>query len=346
MSGVSMLTARQETILKLIVHEYTMTVGPIASETIARSHHLGVSPATIRKEVAELEEAGYLTRPHTSAGSVPMDKAYRFYVESLVAAEPGHIHPMVRRSIRKQLTEAERDTDEWASVAAVSLARLVGNMAIATFPKARESRVRHLELIQLQEFLAMLIVVVEQVRLRRHMIRLKEPVELVELEASTSKVKGQLLGLTRREIESKAMPLTPFEEELVQAAVLILREEDQAMYRDHYIDGLRNLLNQPEFAEKDRVRAIVEGVEDGSLVQAVLEETPDGGVVRVIIGQENRGDLLWPLSVVICQYGIPGEAVGAVGAVGPTRMEYSKTISGVKFMSSVMSELVESAQGR
>ena len=345
-SSVSMLTARQEAILNLIVHEYTVTVAPIASETIARSPDLGVSPATIRKEVAELEEAGYITRPHTSAGSVPLDKAYRFYVESLVAAEPDHIHPRVRKSIRKQLTEAERDTDEWASVAAVSLARLVGNMAIATFPKARESRVRHLELIQLQEFLAMVIVVVEQARLRRHLIRLKEPLELKELEASTSKVKGQLLGLTRREIESKSMPLTPFEEELVDAAVLILREEDQAMYRDHYIDGLRNLLNQPEFAEKDRVRAIVEGVEDGSLVQAVLEGTPDGGVVRVIIGQENRGDLLWPLSVVICQYGIPDEAVGAVGAVGPTRMEYSKTISGVQFISSVMSELVESSQGR
>ena len=107
------------------------------------------------------------------------------------------------------------------------------------------------------------------------------------------------------------------------------------------MNGLRNLLSQPEFTENDKIRNLVEGVEDGSLVQSILKETPDGSVVRVIIGRENRGDTLRPLSIVICQYGIPDEAAGAVGAVGPTRMEYSKTIASVQFMSSVMSELVE-----
>jgi heat-inducible transcriptional repressor len=179
--------------------------------------------------------------------------------------------------------------------------------------------------------------------LKRHIIRFKDPVAPQELEASTTRVKSQLVGLTRREIEKKAMDLSPLEEEVVAAAVLILREEEHAAYRDHYVDGLRNLLTQPEFAENDKVRALVEDVEDGSLIQAVLGETPDGSVVRVIIGRENRGDMLWPFSVVICQYGVPDEAVGTVGAIGPTRMEYTKTIAGVDFVSSVMSEMVEGA---
>ena len=338
-----MLTARQETILKLIIDDYIQAASPIASDSIARNHDVTVSPATIRNDVACLEEAGYLTRPHPSAGSVPVDKAYRFYVESLMRMESDEISPNLRRAIRKQLSEIERDVDEWASGAATVLARLVGNMAIATFPKARESRVRHLELVHLQDFLAMLIVVVEQARLRRHFIRLSGPVEAAELAASTNKVKSQLVGLTHREIESKSMVLNDLEEELVDATVLILREEDRSGYRDHYVDGLRNLLGQPEFEENEKMRALVDAVEGGSLAQAVLEETPDGSVVRVIIGQENRGDMLWPLSVVICQYGIPDQVAGAVGAVGPTRMEYSKTIGYVRLISSVMSELVQSA---
>ena len=232
--------------------------------------------------------------------------------------------------------------DEWTSVAAAMLADLVGNMDITTFPKAKVSRVRHLELVPLQDFLAMLIIVLEQARLRRQLIRLKQPVEMGELESATNRVKSELLGLSRREIETKLMaPLTPLEEEVVDAAILILQEEDQAIYRDHYVNGLRNLLSQPEFTENDKIRNLVEGVEDGSLVQSILKETPDGSVVRVIIGRENRGDTLRPLSIVICQYGIPDEAAGAVGAVGPTRMEYLKTIASVQFMSSVMSELVE-----
>ena len=202
-----MLTARQETILKLIIDHYIQAASPIASDSIARNHEVAVSPATIRNDVAYLEEAGYLTRPHPSAGSVPVDKAYRFYVESLLRMDSEEVSPNVRWAIRKKLSELERDVDEWASGAATVLARLVGNMAIATFPKAKESRVRHIELVHLQDFLVMLIVVLEQARLRRHLITLNGPVEAAELAASTNKVKSQLVGLTHREIESKSMVL-------------------------------------------------------------------------------------------------------------------------------------------
>jgi heat-inducible transcriptional repressor len=343
---MSLLTPRQQTILNVIVSDHIRTAAPVPSESVARSEGLAVSPATVRSDVAYLEEAGYLTRPHPSAGSLPGDKAYRVYVESLVAPELYDIPWRVQWAVRKDLGEVARDVDEWTTVAATVLARLVGNMAIASFPKVKESRVRHIELIQLQDLLAMLIVVLEEARLSRQLIRLKRPMDTPELEASSNKVKRQVVGLTHREIESQVMDLTPLEEDLVEATSLILKEADRAAYHDHYVDGMHNLLSQPEFAENKRARAMVEGVEDGSLVEAVLAETPDGAIVRVTIGQENRGDMLWPLSVVICQYGVPNEAVGSVGAIGPTRMDYSKTIPRVKFMASVMSELVESVHSR
>ncbi|MCH7653316.1 MAG: heat-inducible transcription repressor HrcA [Chloroflexi bacterium] len=337
-----MLTERQETILKIVVDDYTRTAMPIASETIVREHELGVSAATVRNDVAALEDAGYIARPHTSAGSVPLDKAYRFYVETFAEAED--ILPLgVRMRVSKTLSLVAHDVDEWANVAAAALASLVGNLAIATFPIVRESRIRHLELVHIQDLLVMLIVVMEQARLRKQIIRLPRPVQVNELEDALSRLKSQIMGLNLREIESKEMALSPLEEELVDATVLVLKEEEKTPNRQHYVDGLRNLLSQPEFSENDRTRAIVGAIEDGSLVQTVLDEAPDGDVVRVIIGEENREDMLSPLSVVICRYGIPDEAMGAVGVVGPTRMEYSKTIGGVRFISSAMSSLVENA---
>ena len=337
-----MLTERQEIILKVIVEDYTRTAAPISSETVARSSGLSVSSATIRNDVGALREAGYISHPHSSAGSVPLDKAYRFYVEALLAAEPDPIPPSVRQSVRRQLSEIERDMDEWANVSAAVLSKLVGNLAITTFPKAKESRVRHLDVVYMQDLVIMLIIVLEQTRLRRQLSRLDTPTDLTEIEGSASRLRGNLKGLSRSEIESREMILSPLERELVNATMSVLREEDKADYRDHYVDGLRNLLSQPEFVENDMTRAIVEGIEDGSLVEAILGETPDGDVVRVIIGQENRGDMLWPLSIVVSRYGIPNEAMGAVGVLGPTRMEYSRTISGVRFVSSAMSDLVDS----
>lgn len=336
-----MLTRRQETILKLIVDDYITTATPVASERIVRRHNLSVSPATVRNDVADLEEEGYVTRPHPSAGTVPSDKAYRFYVESFVFPQETALPAETRASIRRRLEEVERDVDEWANVAASVLAQLVGNMAIATFPKAREARVRDLHLVPLQEVLALLIVVLEKARLRRQLVRFSRPVTSTEMELAVNKVRSQVQGLTRWQIHRLSAEWSALEEELVQTTVDILEEEDRAAFQDHYVHGLRNLLEQPEFSETDRLRDVVEAIESGSLVEAVLSEALNVRAVRVIIGHENQGDLLWPLSVVICQYGVPDEAVGAICAIGPTRMHYSTAVAGVQFISSAMSDLVE-----
>ena len=337
-----MLTKRQELILKIIVAGYTHTAMPVASEAVSRNHDLNVSSATVRNDVAVLKDKGYVAHPHTSAGSVPLDKAYRFFVESIEPVMATTIPQGARDRARERLELILHNLDEWANVSAAVLSGLVGNMAITTFPKARETRVRHLDLVRIQDLLVMLIVVLEQAHLHRQLIRLPHPMAVDELEGLTARLRSYLMGHNQYEIESQEMHLTPLEEELVEATVTVLQEEEKAAYRDHYVDGIRNLLSQPEFAENERARAIVEGVEDGSLAQTILSETPEDGVVRVIIGHENPDDALSPLSVVVCQYGLPHRAVGAVGVVGPTRMEYPKTMAGVKFVSSAMSELLES----
>jgi heat-inducible transcriptional repressor len=338
---MSDLTERKRKILNLIVRDYIRAAAPVASESVARSRHLGLSPATVRNEVAELEDEGYLTRPHSSAGSVPLEKGYRLYVESVALVRP-ELPEAVRASVRRRLEEAEQEPEAWVSAAAAVLASLVGNLAIATFPKPLESRVRHVEIVPLQELLALLIIVLGQARIKRQLIRLSEPVQTDAMQVSARRMQDLLGGRSWREIGEPDFELSPLEERVVETTTDMLRSEDRSQYQGHFLDGLVNLLDQPEFARNDTVRSVICGIEDGTLAQAVLEETPDDRTVNVVIGEESRDDALALLGVVIGQYGVPGQAVGAVGAVGPVRMEYARAVSSVDLMAGIMSEMVES----
>lgn len=335
------LTERKGKILNLIVRDYIRGAMPVASEFVARSPDLKISPATVRNEVAELEEEGYLTRPHSSAGSVPLEKGYRLYVESVALVRRPEIPRSVRASVRARLEAAEQEPDSWTSAAAAILANLVGNLAIATFPKALESRVRHVEVVPLQDLLVLLIVVFGQTRLKRQVIRLNQPIENGVVQASSRRLQSLLSGRSWREINKVDFNLSPLEDQVVETATDMLRDEDRNQYQGHFLDGLSNLLDQPEFAHKDTVRSVIYGIENGTLAQAVLDEVPDDHTVNVIIGEENRDGMLAPLGVVIGQYGIPGEVVGALGAVGPVRMEYVNAVSSVSLMAGILSEMFE-----
>ena len=336
-----LLNTRQEILLKLIVDDYVATASPVASEKVCRQYNQGISPATVRKEMAELEELGYLDRPYSSSGCVPMDRAYRFYVSSLPIDRDDTLSQIQRMAIEARLVQVETDIAEWINLSSAILAELANNMALVTFPKAIDTQVKHIELVRMQDPVVMLIVVLQPAMIRRYFINLNQELDDFQLDSSVVRLKDLIIGSTLDQINSKSMELTDFEQELVASVVMILEEEERSNYRGHYVDGLRNLINQPEFLENESLRMIVEGLEDGSLIDAILDEISMDGIVRVVIGGENRGDLLRPLSLVVSQYGIPGRTVGALGAVGPTRMEYSRTIAGVQLMSTLMTDMLE-----
>lgn len=341
----AMITERQQLVLRYIVNDYIRHAAPIASESLTRNHHMGVSPATVRKEVAALEELGYISRPHASAGSVPRDKAYRMYVEALLADANSYLPHHARETISERFADVQDDVDRWCDVAATLIAQMMGNLGIVTFPKTSVSRIRRLELIPVQDVLALLVVVLEQAKLRKQLIRFDEPVAALELESMAARLRSELTGLTHEELSALPLELTSIERRAVNAAIEMLEEEDTSTHDDPYVDGLRNLLDQPEFDDYDHARAIIRGVEDGSLIEAALDEAPPERSVRVVIGAEHRGEALRPLSVVICRYGAPGRALGAVSVVGPTRMEYHRAISGVRFISTIMNDMVASMYG-
>lgn len=339
------LNERKKALLNIIAAEYIRTATPMSSELIARRFGLGVSSATVRNEMADLEEMGYITRSHPSAGGVPADNAYRFYVEQLagVSSPP----PPIRAFIRRELRKAARDVEAWTRLAAAILSQVVHNVAIAALPQAEQSRLKHLELVRSQEFLVLLILVLHHVRLRQQLLPMETAVTQEELTATANKLNTYLSGKTCAEMTASTIPnSSPLEQRVIKETTHLMEDVDKHAYENHSIEGLRHMLNQPEFSVASRARQAVEILEDRGLVADLLAQASDYSTVRVIIGRENRRDSLRPFSVVICQYGVPGEATGAISVIGPTRMDYATAITGVQYLSHLMSELVSGVHGR
>ncbi len=332
-----MLSERKEHILRIIVGEYISLVSPVGSEAIARRYGLGLSAATIRNEMARLEEDGYIIRPHISGGSVPSDRGYRYYVESMVQEE---VPLEEQRMLSHLFHQVERELAEWNRLAAALLARMVHNVAIVTSPKAAASRIKHLELVALQESLVLLILLLQQAKLKQQLIAFDEVISQGELGAISRKLSTLFQGSTRSQVLARSEGLSPIEEQVKNAIVQIMAGEDERRYEEPYIEGLRHILTQPEFAHAQNMLCLMEVLESRDMVRDLLPEMLVEGGVRVIIGAENREDAMKECSMVVTRYGVPGEVNGVLGVIGPRRMPYGRAISSVNYMGSLMSDLV------
>jgi heat-inducible transcriptional repressor len=332
------LTERRANLLRSVVGEYIDFATPVASEAVVRKHGLGVSSATIRNDMSFLEDEGYITRPYSSAGAVPSNKAYRFYVESLPGVE--ELPKDQQYTLWYQFSKGENDIEDWSRLAASVLSNLVGNVALVTNPKVANTKLVRLELIYIKDFLAFLVIVFQEARLKKKLIPMNDALSNEDLQMVSNKLSHNLGGLSRNEIENKTTARDPFERDVVDMVVNLMAQEDQELYNDHYVEGLRNLLRQPEFANGEGARGLIDVIEDRELPKAILAEALDGGALNVVIGEENREEFLYPFSMVVSKYGLPGGAVGYISALGPTRMEYPRTMAGVKLVSSVMTSLL------
>jgi len=338
-----MLSPRAEMVLKSIVGQYVARAMPIASQNLIDDYELGVSAATIRNEVARLEQEGYVLRPHPSAGSVPSDKGYRHYVESLSNIE---LPSAEQRLIRHLFHQVEREMEAWLSLAATLMARLAHNVAVVTMPKPVDCQFKYLELVALQDSLALIVLVLHGAKVKQQLITFEQPMSQGELTATANRLNTAYSGLTRPQILAKGIELSTIEQQLTDCLLKIMETEDKQEYEEPYLDGLHFLLNQPEFAHSQRLLALMELVEQRSLLRAIVPQRLASRGVQIIIGRENRTEVIRDYSVVISRYGLPGEAIGIIGVVGPTRMPYAHTISVVGYLSSVLSGLVDELYGR
>jgi heat-inducible transcriptional repressor len=338
-----MLSARSETILKSIVGQYIVKATPVPSQSIVNDFELAVSSATIRNEMAHLEQEGYITRPHPSAGSVPLDKGYRYYVETLSDIEL----PLAERLLVSHLFhQVERELEDWLSLAATLTAQLVQNVAVVTLPKPAHCRFRHLELVALKDSLALVVLVLHGAMLRQQLITFDQAISQQELTNIANTLNTAYADKTRTKIAAKKLKLSATEQLVTDCLLKIMQGEDEQEYEHFNLDGLHFTLNQPEFRRGQVGQALAQLVDGRNLMRTITPEKMAAREVQVIIGRENKAETIRECSVVINRYGLPEEAVGIISVVGPTRMPYARTISAVHYISSVLSQLIAELYGR
>ncbi len=338
-----MLSPRIETILKSIVGQYITKATPVSSESVTRDCELGVSSATIRNEMAYLEQEGYITRSHPSAGSIPSDKGYRRYVDSL-----GDINlPLAEQRLVSHLFhQVERELSLWLNLAATLIAQMVQNVAVVTTPKPGACQFKHLELVSLQRSLVLVILVLGGAKVRQQLITFDQIINQPQLTAIANKIRAAYSGLTSSRILAKGSGLSSIEQQITDCLVKVMEAEDDKRYEEQYLDGLHFMLKQPEFAHSQRMVTLVELVEQRSLMRSIAPQEPTRGGVQVVIGRENKTEVIRDYSVVISRYGLPEEAVGTIGVVGPTRMPYARTIATIGYLSLIMSGLMAKLYGK
>ena len=334
------LTPRQRTVLGLVVREYVKSAVPVGSRTLVDSYSLDVSTATVRSELARLEELGYLTHPHTSAGRVPTHGGYRYFVERLIGDVALPVQE--QRTIVHQFHQARRDFEQWVPLAASILTHSAHGAALVTAPRAEEARYEHLQLIATQGRLVLMILVLGGGVLKQQMLNLVQPLNQRALSEISDRLNQVCSGLTASGIEARTVTLPPFEADVARLVVEIMHSDDAGASGAIYRDGLSAVLQQPEFVQGERSYGLVRVMEEHGFLEQILADalSPEVGNVRVLIGGEGRWDELRACSLVLSRYGVTGFATGAVGVLGPTRMFYGRAISAVRFVAGLLSDLV------
>lgn len=337
-------TARRREILKLVVQEFVCTATPVASETLVQSYGLAISSATVRNELAALEEMGLLTHPHTSAGRVPTDQGYRYFVEQLMEWHP--LPAEEQRMIEHQFYQVRGDTEEWTRLAAAALARLGRTAALVTPARALRSRFKHLELISVYESRVLLVLILQDGTIRQNMLTLDDIVTQEELSRLANRLNAHLAGMTADEISRLAPQEGNLLEQQVRQIVLAaMRQLDHWEWEEIVQDGMLETLKMPEFAAGERARQLVELLEQRSLLSELLNRAMQQSGVYVIIGSESQREEMRDYSLVVSRYGLAGRMEGALGMLGPTRMPYPRSISAVHFVARMMSQLLGELYG-
>ncbi len=336
------MTPRRQAVLGLVIRSYIEKGQPIGSKAFVEGYGLDISPATIRNEMAALEEMGYLTHPHTSAGRVPTEQGYRYFVQHLLGET--ELPLAEQHMIRHQFHQARMELDQWLSLAVAVLAHTTRKAALATPPRAPESRFKHLELISLRDTLVLMVLVLQGGTIKQQMLNLEQPLEQEVLSRISNQLNERLAGLTAERISGVLGGLDVFPRQIAALVQQILQAVDQQASNQVYRDGLANILDEPEFTEAGQVRQMIQALEGPELVNVVTTATQplEVGGVQVLIGGEGRWHELAELSLVLSRYGVAGGASGLLGVVGPTRMTYDRTIGAVRYVSRLMSDLVSS----
>lgn len=342
------LSPRKELILRALVEEYVRTAEPVASrqlsDQLALTHSVGYGSATVRSELATLEEEGYIYQPHVSAGRMPTDLGYRYFVERLMGESQLSLEE--QRLIRHQFYQVQHQLDEWVRLTASVMAQALQSAAIITPPRGVDGKLKHFELLLLYDTVALLVAVLHDGTVRQERLLLDAPTTQNELSRLTRRYNDQFGGgdadMVRGFVEAESQRLTIDERLVLESLFRMLSQRDVMTPETFYHDGIVQLLQHDDFSHGDpeRIRRVVEVLERSKFLPAIAPQVMAAEGVQVIIGGENAEDALKDMSVVVSRYGVEGQISGVLGIVGPRRMQYGRAIAVVRYMTEMLNDLL------
>ena len=338
------LDLRSESILRAVIEEYVSTAIPVGSQSLVERYSLGVSSATVRNILADLEAGGLLTHPHTSAGRIPTDAGYRFFVESI--ADSVVLPAVEQLMIRHQFGQVQHASEQWFRLAATTLAAANRTAGLATAAKPRSAHVRRIDVVSISERLASLIIVFREGALRQVLVTLAGPTEQGDLTRAAVVLDELMTGRTSADAERALAridgtgPIGGLVQHLGERVLAAVRDYDSAVIEEVFSDGLLHVMAEPEFERSDKLRRVFAALENRAYLGQLFDSIAGTNRVQVFIGAENGPEEMNDVSLVLASYGEPGRAVGVVGVLGPTRMAYPQAIGTVRFVSGLMNELV------
>lgn len=332
------LTRRQEQILALIVNMYTAKAEPVSSKALAETTGLSVSPATIRNEMAVLEELGYLNAPHTSAGRVPSQTGYRYYVKHLLGTS--ELSNTDKQLIADRIQSVPMASDQWMRHAASMLARTTQSASLVTSPAASTGRLKHIELISIQGRLVLMVLVLQGGGVHQRMLNLAEGVAQQTLSEVSARLNTLCYDLTANDLMLKAVGMSLLEREVIELAAEVIDRATAGVIGAVYRDGLSEVL--PAFSQTEATQQVVRVFEERPFLNMILDEflAPLADDVQVVIAGDGKREELSQISMVLSRYGLPGQLSGAVGLVGPTHLNYGRAISAVRYISTMMTNML------
>lgn len=340
------IDGRKKEILRAVIREHILTAEPIGSRTLAKNYDLGVSSATIRNEMADLEDMGYLEQPHTSAGRIPSDRGYRYYVDVLMEQNLG-VPAREMEQLFDQFDREKRGIQEVISSMVNMLSKLTRYTVMISEPRLLRSKINKLELVNLASGNLMVVLITDTGLIHNKTIKLEDELSTRQLrylnQFLISKLKGRELTSLNKDyiegIERELMRRINLSHEifsLINSEIeRITRPEDLNIY----LAGTSYILEQPEFNDLEILKKVLKIFDHKEVLRRLIENAPNQGL-EVKIGQENIINDMKNCSIVFSTYSLNDRAVGKIGVIGPTRMQYPRVISTVDFVSEVLSKII------
>lgn len=338
------MDARKQKVLLAIVHDYIATAEPVGSRTVAKKYKLGVSPATIRNEMADLEEQGFIEQPHTSAGRIPSERGYRYYVDFLMRKQ--ELSKEEEELIRQEYKDKVRDMGQVINKTGLLLSQLTHYTAMVLTPRIGISSLKHAQIVYMDQAQAMVIAVMDNGAVHHRLIEVPESITALDMETISKVLNAKLQGLTMQSIKMEMIREIYSElnrHKRILDLVLELLHDSMVLGTEDkiYLGGVFNMLNQPEFHNVEKIKTMLSIMEQEKLLCDILDGVVDDEGVTVRIGGEIDQWDMKECSMISAAYTVHGRKIGSLGVLGPTRMEYAKVISVVDYLTKYLSQIME-----